>query len=88
MNLEKFESDDDLLRFFRERADDVESVEFSIRMMVDPNVSDEPFAAVFKRADGQKWTLQAEQLQRLINGGLLNRMNVPVKLLIPDDSRA
>jgi hypothetical protein len=86
MELQNFEDEDALYQFLEEHAGDVERVEFTAAPLTAFSRSEGPnrgpFAGAVGFADGRFQPLEPEELERLLNAGLLNRLQIPIRVEI------
>jgi len=82
-----FDSSDELFEYFREHADDIESVIVPVQdgMMLSGPQGQHHYAkgcgAMVKLVDGTSRLIHRGEAENLINDGLLQRLRVKVKLL-------
>lgn len=82
---ESFDSDADLIRFLQERSDDIDGLTVLVPSRVQatgPNGQVEywPHVALIAWADGNEKPLPPEDLELLLNDGILQRMKIKISV--------
>ena len=77
MELRRFESDEDADRFLNEMMDDVESVEI---FATPKSINGRSYQAQLILVGGKNRLVESQQLEELLNSGVLTRMGVQVKV--------
>ncbi len=86
MELGNHQTPEGLLRILQERSDEFESIEFGtteLNVNGGDGVLMSGGVAIVNRVDGGRFAISREDLESLLNDGVLHRAKIPVKLLPP-----